>query len=53
MADEHLAKLAALCRDVAVPTRQRMFEEGTRADRFWLIDAGQVTIDTTVPAGAA
>jgi len=49
MADEHLAKLAALCQHVAVPTRQRLFEEGTRADRFWLIDAGQVTIDTTVP----
>ena len=49
MADEHLATLAALCRHVAVPTRQRLFEEGTRADRFWLIDAGQVTIDTTVP----
>ena len=49
MAGEHLAKLAALCQHVAVPTRQRLFEEGTRADRFWLIDAGQVTIDTTVP----
>src|SRR5580700_11789429 len=49
MADEHLATLAALCRHVAVPTRQRLFEEGTRADRFWLIDAGQVTIDTIVP----
>ena len=49
MTDEHLATLAALCRHVAVPTRQRLFEEGTRADRFWLIDAGQVTIDTTVP----
>ena len=49
MADEHLATLASLCEHVAVPARQRLFEEGTRADRFWIIDAGQVTIDTTVP----
>jgi CRP/FNR family transcriptional regulator, cyclic AMP receptor protein len=49
MADEHLATLAALCQHVAVPARQRLFDEGMTADRFWLIDAGQVTIDTTVP----
>ena len=49
MADEHLATMAGLCEHIAVPTRQRLFEEGARADKFWLIDAGQVTIDTTVP----
>ena len=49
LADEHLATLATLCQHVAVPARKRLFEEGARADRFWLIDAGQVTIDTTVP----
>jgi CRP/FNR family transcriptional regulator, cyclic AMP receptor protein len=49
MADEHLTKLAGLCQHIAMPARQRLFEEGARADRFWLIDAGQVTIDTTVP----
>jgi len=49
MTDDHLAKLAALCEHVAVPARQRLFDEGATADRFWLIDAGQVTIDTTVP----
>jgi CRP/FNR family cyclic AMP-dependent transcriptional regulator len=49
MADGHLAKLASLCEHVAVPTRQRLFDEGATADRFWLIDAGQVTIDTIVP----
>jgi CRP/FNR family transcriptional regulator, cyclic AMP receptor protein len=49
MADDHLAALAALCRHVAVPARQRLFDEGATADRFWLIDAGQVTVDTTVP----
>jgi CRP/FNR family transcriptional regulator, cyclic AMP receptor protein len=49
MADEHLARLAALCQHIALPARQRLFEQGATADRFWLIDAGQVTIDTTVP----
>ena len=49
LSDEHLAKLAALCRHVAVPARHRLFEEGATADRFWLIDAGQVKIDTMVP----
>jgi CRP/FNR family transcriptional regulator, cyclic AMP receptor protein len=49
MADDHLAKLAALCTHVAVPARQRLFEEGSPADRFWLIDAGQVTTDATLP----
>lgn len=49
MADGHLATLASLCQHIAVPARQRLFEEGATADRFWLIDAGRVTIDTTVP----
>jgi CRP/FNR family transcriptional regulator, cyclic AMP receptor protein len=49
MADCHLAKLATLCGHVAMPARQRLFDEGATADRFWLIDAGQVTLDTTVP----
>jgi CRP/FNR family transcriptional regulator, cyclic AMP receptor protein len=49
MADGHLAKLATLCTHVAVPAQQRLFDEGAMADRFWLIDAGQVTLDTTVP----
>jgi len=49
LADEHLARLAPLCRHVAVPARHRLFEEGATADRFWLIDAGRVTLDTMVP----
>jgi CRP/FNR family cyclic AMP-dependent transcriptional regulator len=49
LADGHLATLASLCRHVAVPARQRLFEAGAVADRFWLLDAGQVVIDTTVP----
>jgi CRP/FNR family transcriptional regulator, cyclic AMP receptor protein len=47
--DQHLDTLAALCRHVAVPSGRRLFDEDARADRFWLIDAGQVVIDTSVP----
>ena len=47
--DSQLADLAALCTHVHVPAGQRLFEEGATADRFWLIDAGQVTLDAMVP----
>src|SRR5215813_14477652 len=46
--DHHLDTLAALCRHVAVPSGRRLFDEDQHADRFWLIDAGQVVIDTMV-----
>jgi len=49
LSDDQLAQLSMLCQHVVVPSRQRMFEEGTTADRFWLVDAGQVTLDATVP----
>jgi CRP/FNR family transcriptional regulator, cyclic AMP receptor protein len=49
LSGEQLARLARLCQHVAVPSQHRMFDEGTTADRFWLIDAGQVTLDATVP----
>ena len=44
-----LAELAGLCQHVTIPSRQRLFEEDSRADRFWIIDAGQVTLDALVP----
>jgi CRP/FNR family cyclic AMP-dependent transcriptional regulator len=44
-----LAMLADLCRHVTIPAGQRLFEEGATADRFWLIDAGRVTLDASVP----
>lgn len=43
------AELAELCEHVSIPSRQRLFDEGSRADRFWVIDAGQVTLDASVP----
>jgi CRP/FNR family transcriptional regulator, cyclic AMP receptor protein len=45
----HLASLAAACTHITVPAGQRLFDEGHTASRFWLIDAGQVTLDMTVP----
>jgi CRP/FNR family transcriptional regulator, cyclic AMP receptor protein len=44
-----LAGLAGLCEHVTFPARERLFDEGAKADRFWIIDAGQVTLDATVP----
>jgi CRP/FNR family transcriptional regulator, cyclic AMP receptor protein len=49
MAPAQLRELARLCEHVAVPAGRRLFEEGSTADRFWIIDAGQVTLDASVP----
>lgn len=49
MPEERIAVLAAHARTIKVPARTRLFEEGGTADRFWLIQAGQVVLDTVVP----
>ena len=49
MAPQHIARLAELSRHVSLPVRYRLFEEGGTADKFWLIDAGQVALDAMVP----
>jgi CRP/FNR family transcriptional regulator, cyclic AMP receptor protein len=49
MTAEHIAQLAAVTRHVSVPARHRLFDEGGTADRFWLIEAGQVALDLHVP----
>jgi CRP/FNR family transcriptional regulator, cyclic AMP receptor protein len=49
MPPAQLAKLAELCQHVVIPARERLFDEGARADRFWVIDAGQITLDAIVP----
>ena len=46
---EQAAILAGHARSVTVPDKTRLFEEGGTADRFWLIQAGQVALDTSVP----
>ena len=49
MPSAQLGVLAELCQHVRIPLRQRLFDEGAGADRFWIIDAGQVTLDASVP----
>ena len=49
MPPDQLAALAGLCTHVTVPVGQRLFEEGSTAKEFWLIDAGQVQLDASVP----
>jgi CRP-like cAMP-binding protein len=49
MPTDQLRELAALCEHVTIPAGQRLFEEGSTADRFWIIDAGRVTLDASVP----
>jgi CRP/FNR family transcriptional regulator, cyclic AMP receptor protein len=44
-----LSALAEICEHIRVPRGERLFEEGRAADRFYIIDAGQVTIDADVP----
>ena len=48
MPPAQLQALAGLCEHVTVAAG-RLFEEGAEAGRFWIIDAGQVTLDASVP----
>jgi CRP-like cAMP-binding protein len=44
-----LVRLAELARHVSVPAGDRLFDEDSPARKFWIIDAGQVALDTLVP----
>ena len=44
-----IEQLSACARHVCVPAGTRLFDEGAPAHSFWLIDAGQVALDTLVP----
>jgi CRP/FNR family transcriptional regulator, cyclic AMP receptor protein len=46
---EQIARLAAVARHVSLPRNHRLFEEGAPADRFWIVDAGEVALDVLVP----
>jgi CRP/FNR family transcriptional regulator, cyclic AMP receptor protein len=45
----YVARLANVACHVSLPAGHRLFDEGGTADRFWLIDAGQVALDVVVP----
>ncbi|MGY6022650.1 cyclic nucleotide-binding domain-containing protein [Streptomyces spinosirectus] len=50
---EHRQRLMRLAREVSFPLGARLFEEGGRADRFWIIRTGTVDLDMRVPGRRA
>ncbi|MFI8092697.1 Crp/Fnr family transcriptional regulator [Streptomyces sp. NPDC086080] len=50
---EHRARLMQTAHEVSFPQGARLFEEGGRADRFWVIRTGTVELDMRVPGRRA
>lgn len=50
---EHRERLMTLAREVSIPQGARLFEEGGRADRFWIIRTGTIDLDMRVPGRRA
>ncbi|MBK3576422.1 cyclic nucleotide-binding domain-containing protein [Streptomyces sp. MBT65] len=50
---EHRERLMELAREVSIPQGTRLFEEGARADRFWIIRTGTIALDMHVPGRRA
>ncbi|KUM87028.1 MULTISPECIES: Crp/Fnr family transcriptional regulator [Streptomyces] len=46
---EYRHRLMRVAREVSFPQGARLFEEGGRADRFWIIRTGTVELDMRVP----
>ncbi|MEU1405738.1 regulator, partial [Streptomyces sp. NPDC005728] len=46
---EHRERLMCLAREVSFEAGARLFEEGHRADRFWIVRTGTVALDLHVP----
>ncbi|MDQ0402323.1 cyclic nucleotide-binding domain-containing protein [Streptomyces sp. NPDC000349] len=46
---EHRERLLRAAREVSFAAGARLFEEGQRADRFWIVRTGSVTLDLRVP----
>ncbi|MYW66972.1 cyclic nucleotide-binding domain-containing protein [Streptomyces sp. SID8379] len=49
----HRGRLMRIARDVAFPQGARLFEEGSHADRFWIVRSGSVQLDPRVPGRGA
>ena len=45
----HRDRLLRTAREITVPQGTRLFEEGRRADRFWIVRDGTVALDMHVP----
>lgn len=50
---KHRERLMRIAREVSFDAGTRLFEEGRRADRFWIIRTGMVTLDLYVPGRRA
>lgn len=50
---EHRERLMRVAREVSFVAGARLFEEGGRADRFWIVRTGTVTLDLRVPGRRA
>ncbi|WP_217168066.1 Crp/Fnr family transcriptional regulator [Streptomyces sp. AC512_CC834] len=50
---DHRERLMRIAREVSVTEGTRLFEEGLRADRFWIVRTGTVSLDLRVPGRRA
>ncbi|MFJ4621868.1 Crp/Fnr family transcriptional regulator [Streptomyces sp. NPDC088812] len=50
---EHRERLMRVAREVSIVSGERLFEEGRRADRFWIVRTGTVVLDLHVPGRRA
>ena len=50
---EHRQRLMRFAREVSFPQGTRLFEEGGRADRYWINRTGSVDLDMRVPGRRA
>ncbi|MCX4741184.1 cyclic nucleotide-binding domain-containing protein [Streptomyces antibioticus] len=53
LTEEHRERLLRIAREVSFPQGARLFEEGERADRFWIIRTGRIELDMRVPGRRA
>lgn len=50
---EHRERLMRIAREVSFDAGSRLFEEGRRADKFWIVRTGTVALDLHVPGRQA
>lgn len=50
---EYRERLTRIAREVSFDAGARLFEEGRRADRFWIVHTGTVALDLRVPGRRA
>ncbi|MFM9373567.1 cyclic nucleotide-binding domain-containing protein [Streptomyces sp. Da 82-17] len=49
LSPDHRTTLMAAAREVKIPHSTRLFNEGGRADRFWVVRSGTVALDMRIP----